>query len=786
MVKLVKANIHKDRAVLTAFLLILILSTLLLHTGLFVNQYGSIYDRKAEEAGLGDAIAHVYGEENRIDNALKDVDVIKEYSVTDVVSPAPFEYTTSRSKEEKSLKGGIFYRLGDYGISEEFHFLERDDTVSGKRIYLNLYTACCDHLHVGDKIHLTSDNFGDHEYTIAGIYEDLFNGNTYTFLSFMLEEEAYNELKERSDELMAEGTEYAGWNMLLYRFVDGTDPDKGLKMANTALEAAGIETMGWTRELHKTAYTTVSGILAAFMTAFSVVIMGICFIMIIFTVSNNIDRDIRNIGALRAVGYTTGQVRAALILEFLGLGAVGSGIGIGLSYLLFPVIENKLLRQVTGLIWENGFYPGITCAVFAGTAAVIVFVVVCSTRKIKNLHPATALRFGLAAHTFKKNHLPLCETKGSLNVLLALKSTLQSMGQNVIIFGILLAVSFMTMFSGTLFYNTRVDITNFQRLLQGDVADGYVTINASSEEEMYDLIEQLQGIDGVSQAYGLESDVANVKDNEATLIYVSRPEYVYCGVYEGDMVREANEAVLGSVIAKKAGVGIGDEVVIERGDHKAAFLVTGLQQAVYGFGERIYITDEGAKRLGMNLDYSDIRLRLEEPSAERVDAVLSEAEELLGSRCIGTDNTYRYSRSNENVPVYVVGFLILLLILLNVITVLLVIRLLLKTVFIRREKEFGIKKAVGFTSGQLRFQLSLSLMPVCMLAALFGGVMGYFLINPLFALIFGGFGIRNADLIVCPVLIVFTIVIVTLLVFGFSFLLSGRMKRVSAYQLIQE
>ncbi|MBR1866505.1 MAG: hypothetical protein IJ801_08370, partial [Lachnospiraceae bacterium] len=274
----------------------------------------------------------------------------------------------------------------------------------------------------------------------------------------------------------------------------------------------------------------------------------------------------------------------------------------------------------------------------------------------------------------------------------------------------------------------------------GDGAAGYVSINASSEEEMYDLIEKIQGIDGVSQAYGLEGDVASVKANEATLIYVSRPEYVYCGVYEGDMIREANEAVLGTVIAQKAGVGIGDEVVIERGEHKGAFLVTGLQQAVYGFGERIYITDEGAKRLGMDLDYSDIRFRLEEPSAERVDAVLSEAEELLGSRCIGTDNTYRYSRSNENVPVYVVGFLILLLIVLNVITVLLVIRLLLKTVFIRREKEFGIKKAVGFTSGQLRL----------------------------------------------AVLIVFTIVIVTLLVFGFSFLLSGRMKRVSAYQLIQE
>ena len=123
---------------------------------------------------------------------------------------------------------------------------------------------------------------------------------------------------------------------------------------------------------------------------------------------------------------------------------------------------------------------------------------------------------------------------------------------------------------------------------------------------------------------------------------------------------------------------------------------------------------------------------------------------------------------------------------LNIIIIMVVIRLLLKTIFIKREKEFGIKKAVGFTSSQLRLQLALSLMPTSLIAALTGAVMGHVLINPLFALVFRSFGIMESDLIMKPVLIILSLVVVSALMFFFSFVMSGRMKRVSAYNLIQE
>ena len=65
-------------------------------------------------------------------------------------------------------------------------------------------------------------------------------------------------------------------------------------------------------------------------------------------------------------------------------------------------------------------------------------------------------------------------------------------------------------------------------------------------------------------------------------------------------------------------------------------------------------------------------------------------------------------------------------------------------------------------------------------------MLGFFLVNPLISVVLGGFGVASADFLIYPSLIVLTMVLVVLLIFGMTYLMSGRMKRVSAYDLIQE
>ncbi len=788
MSRLIKSNIYKDRGILTAFLMIIILSAFVLQNGLFLKGYEKRYDEKIETQHLGDGVFLLVADEDVVKETMDDISEVEDYTIQKVIMPSDFVYTINDSCKEKKMEYTVITDRDSYATLDEDNFIKKDECITSDYIYLNLYTAYYNGISIGDTIHITSKNLGNYDLKVAGLYEDFLVGNPYTGESWILDDETYKTIKEKSDELTLSGQDYSSRLFVTDNLKSGVSRDDGLKIVNDALNDAGVESSGYTTTLVKTGYISVVNIMAAFMESFSVIIMVICFIMIIFTINNNIDRDIVNIGALRAVGHTVAQVRMALCAEFLIMGTIGASLGIGLSYITFPYIDEYVLRQISGLIWEKRFYPEYTLGILLGFIVVIMIVVYLSTRKIRNLHPATALRFGLASNSFKKNYLPLGDAKGSLNVLLALKSSLQSMGQNVIIFGIILAVAFLTIFSGVLFYNTKIDMNNFQRLLQGDSPDSYVNLAEMSEEEVYEVMDEVSAIDGVTAVYGLGgTDIpAYVNDNESTLIYSDKPQFVYCGVYEGEMVKEDNEAVLGSITAEKAGVCVGDEVEVKVGDKSERFLVVGLQQAVYGLGERIYITSGGLKRLGLEPNFSYLRVRIDEPNVEKVDDFNEKVETKLGSKCTKTENHFKDTRSKDNVPVYTVSIVVMVIALLNIVVVMVVIRLLLKSIFVKREKEFGIKKAVGFTSSQLRLQLAISLLPTCLAASLTGAVMGHLLINPLFALIFTSFGVRESDLIMQPVLIVFSILVVSLLVFVFSYIMSGRMKKVSAYRLIQE
>ena len=779
MVKLIKSGFHKDRTIMSVFLLIIIIATFLLHSGLFASMYPKLYDEYARSGGLADYLFMTDANAEDIESVLSTKNDIDSYSIQDTVYLNTLKLTTSKCSKEKKDSGWIIQRFGDNIGYDRLDFMKRDDSVSGRRIYINAYTAISNDLCTGDKMYLDTE-FGRYEYTVAGIYQHLLLGNTYSYISVLLDDESFAKLSEAQQK--------SGGAPIRVTYINADkceDIDKSMQQVLNSLQNNGeVYVEGFAVSLCKDSYTVIVNILAGFMAVFALIIMTICIIMIIFTINNNISRDIVNIGALRAVGYTVGQIRAALTAEYVIIGAVGAAVGITLSYLVFPAAEKMFIREICGIVWKKQFYPVITLGVLGGMLAVMMCVSYFSTRKIKKLYPATALRFGLKSNSFKKNHFPLSETKGELNILLALKSSMQNMGQNITVFFIITAVAFVAVFSGLLFYNTKVDITNFQRMIQGDAPDAYIYLEDTSFEASYNAIDKIKNVNGISQVYGLGWTTASAGGGDIDLLYVTEPEYVYCGVYEGEIMRRDNEVVVGSTVAERLGVGVGDEIVIEYGDESGRYLITGLQQSM--LSNRIYITDKGAQAIGVNTTYEYLRARVTDATDEKVDIVLSTIKEMDDCGVSEVRNYYRQVRSNENTPVYAVGFIVLVMIILSVATVLFVIRLLLKTVFIKKEREFGIKKAVGFTSTQLRCQLSLSLMPTTIIAAVIGSVLGYLLLNPLFTLILGGYGIRNANLLLQPLMILITAAAVTVMVFVFCFVMSGRMKKLSAYKLIQE
>lgn len=690
MVKLIKANLRKDRTIMVIFLIIMILSTMLMHTALLASRYGALYDEYAEDTDLADmyVYAAAYGED--ISDVLDSKDYITDYDIIDIVNFNSFTMSTSKNHKLKEANDLMISKVEDNCGCEKLEFIERDDSVEGSRIYLNIYTAYSNSLCIGDKLYIDSD-MGKYEFTVAGIFQHLFMGNSLSYYGAMVDDEDFHRLENDREEFISGGGNIVCDKLVTVHINDSTKEEKYLNdIIASVMNEKGIVTNGFVKSLGAYGFTIIVNVMAGFMGAFAIIMLIISVIMVVFTISNNINRDIINIGALRAVGFTVGQIRGALMAEYLILGAIGTIIGIVVSYAAYPILDLTYIREISGIIWKNRFFPDQSFGLLAGIILLIVITSFIATVKIRKLPPAVALRFGLSSNSFRKNHLPLDKVKGELNFLLALKSTLQNAGQSVIVFCIVCAVSFVTMFSFVMYYNTKVDITKFQRMVQGDVPDAEIFLKDTSNDEAHRIIDRMNEVDGVSQAYILFGLPAEIDDIKIQMIFVSTPEYADCGIYEGEMVREDNEAVIGSSLADNIGVGVGDEIEVKYKGKKQRFLITGLQQSA--MNSRIYITEKAAQNIGAETSCDNIRVRVDDPSDESVDRVIDEVNSWNDSNIVNAKNIYTYQHSNENTTVFAVGFIVLILIILNIATIILVIRLLLKTEFIKKEKEFGIKK----------------------------------------------------------------------------------------------
>ena len=186
MVKIVKSNIHKDRGILAAFLLIIILSSMVFQTGLFLNDYDKRYDRITDERHIGNG-AIFYGDKDVVKEKVDNVPDIVDYDIIEAIMPSDLKFTVNDKDKENSLSYMLLFSRETYEIFDDSDFAIKDESIKENYVYLNVYTAYYNRVNVGDVLHIHSDKLGDYDLTVAGIYEDLLVGNPYSYASMIFD-----------------------------------------------------------------------------------------------------------------------------------------------------------------------------------------------------------------------------------------------------------------------------------------------------------------------------------------------------------------------------------------------------------------------------------------------------------------------------------------------------------------------------------------------------------------------------------------------------------------------
>lgn len=776
--KLSLANIRKSKSATASLFIFILIAALLLNIGLMViTQIDTFFDNKVEQ--LKDPHVTIMMDQasytDKYDEFLTNYPGVTKTETEDIVMSSNTSFDFGNSELTSSV---AFFNADKNRVMGPLMLVEELNSSHANDIYVPYTFKTNGKYDLGDPftIHFSDK---DYEYRIAGFLETTLMGtNNIGIMKFMLPEKSYRKLAEELNQsngisisaLMKDKTQSS---KLLNDF---TKEFPQSMVGETTSYILGLDI-----EMVKSVNTLTINIVATILVAFAAIIILVSLIVIKFRVSNSIDDGMENIGVLKAIGYTSRQILSSILVQFLIIALSASTAGVGLSYGLMPFLGD-ILTSLSGLVWVQSFDLNINLVSIFLVIFCVVIVTLLSALSVRKILPIEALHRGIQTHSFRKNHFPLEKAKGGLHFLLAIKSMLAHIKQNIMILLIIISLTFASVFSMMLYYNIASDQTAFVNIFGSEPANVIVTVEADTDtSEFLKGIEQMNHVRKVNILDLITTKIdGQIVYTNVTGSYNQLENNI---VYEGRQPNYENEISISWVVSSQINKGIGDTVEVEYGANTDSYLITGLSQSIGNLGQVAAVTMEGIQQLQGDYQGTSLYVYLQDISNK--DFITS-VQKQYGDNIVETIDIDENIESQTGMYTAAVFAVMLMVLIITVLVVVMILYLVIKTMIIKRKTEFGIMKAIGYSTIQLMNQISISFLPVIITAVTIGGVLGYFLTNPMLSVLLSSAGVKRLDFIIHFPIILMICVAILFLAYIVSVIVARRIKKISAYELITE
>ena len=774
---LARANIRKAKGQTTAIIVIVLLSSLMMNLWLMLSMdYRKNFDRCHDRLNDGhvNIAAYVTDDDfkNFISDALKERSDVTDYTVSDAFcEPFSFEYNGGELSQLGVLlnkEDALSRNVGKFEITED------SDIKSG--IYLPMLYSTGDNYAVGDTIKITflGEEF---EYTVCGFFNSAMIGShNCNMMSLLLTEDKFEEFSKETAALKSVYVSARINDVSKCEDISSELKDAILKefpeVVVTGNDYKMVTTSRYISQM------ICAGILSAM--AFLVLLIGV--VVIASNIANYIQENMQNLGALKAVGYTSGQIISALLVQFAGISAIAAVVGTALSYCVFPGINEMMIAQ-TGIPYAVRFQPLPILFTVIFITGIVSAAVYFSAKKIKKIEPITAMRQGISTHNFKKNHVQLEKTSLPINAALAMKTMFGGIKQNVTVCVTMLVISLILVFSVTSARNTIVDVQPMIEMIAGEFADSAINVNLNREEE---LISVLENDSRVEKFYLFTNNNMEIQHVGGTTLYVSVTND--CSkmnnqsmAVEGRYPKYENEFAVAAKYAKDNDIKVGDEISLKVGNTTEKYIVSGYTQNSNSLGKDCIMTREGYNKIA---SLPNVTYYIDLAEGNDVDDFNSELSERFGSDVNAVQNIQSILESTGGVYVLLMTFLVIAIVIISCIVIIFVMYLLVRTMLNNKKRDYGILKALGFTTGQLVVQTAMSFMPSIIISTAVGIAVSMQIINPLMAIFLSGIGVVKSTFIIPVELSIIAGIVLVLFAFGAACLMSLRVKRIAPRELL--
>jgi ABC-type antimicrobial peptide transport system permease subunit len=383
--------------------------------------------------------------------------------------------------------------------------------------------------------------------------------------------------------------------------------------------------------------------------------------------------------------------------------------------------------------------------------------------------------------------------------------------------------------------------TFIKNILDSELTEGNITLDSHADvDEISNIIISNENVLKIIRI-GYESvTIDNTSYNARVFDNFDNLESIK--IADGSFPVNENEIAISIHVASLLNKGIGDVITLNSIGIKADYIITGITSSAMSYST--YLNEAGYKRLYAAYAPTTICVYLDEDYTyeQFADFIYNEfgytQSELLSGMASG-DTNHKYSvikniidskmirlKQNYNIdsmeyalnidgntvlssgtsayPIkevfsnaslltgYLIifklafGLLAVFILVITLIIIMVVLSIMVKQTVNTKRLEFGILKSLGFTTSELRKQLTLCLLPSGIVGAFLGSIIAYRITLPfvskLFSLI-GWPGLQYES----PSIITLLSAAVIIIAFTYivSYLLTSKIKRISAYELIE-
>ena len=718
--------------------------------------------------------------EEAVEDILSDVDSIKETEKEEVYYFGDGSIANENLDDNGDELPILIERISFNRQMSKIHTLEESSTKHDNGIYLPYYLNVAKEYKLGDTVKLS---LGGRNYkcTVDGFYEEINFANPSNFSTYMIliSDKTWDEISDNATAM----NEFWLWRGISDGKVSTDDIETEFTKKFNEKYDLGLE-LGFvlSYDTMKVGATMFPNIIMGILLGLAGVLLIIAIVVIRFQIITYIQQNYKNIGVMEATGYTTSD----LILVFVGMFALitvgGVALGEAVSILGGEAI-NFLLGVTTGLQWK--VIPNASLYIIA-PVVMIIFVAIVSvfaSLKIRKITVLNALRDGINTHNFKRNYFALEKTPLPLNLTIGIKGIMASLKQNISIAFIVCLLSFSVAFSFVAVDNFDGDsdsMWSFIGLEKGDVQfyfkDESLKKEINDHEDIQQILEQIT-----------INTTISFKDKEQTLQTKVSPDFSKHNknlIVEGRYPEVDNEISLTTLIAEKLDVGINDVVSVLCEDKQQEYIVVGLTQQTSNLGRSSAMTLEGARRVSPSIQINTGNYILEE--GVNVNDFIQKIYKQYGNDKVVLSNLQKIMKDIMTTYSMTMNALCVGMLIVTVIVVTLILYLLVSVKILKERRNYGVSKAMGYTTSQLIIQILSGFMPQIILGCAIGAILAMVGTNPLIAMSMSSVGFKKCTFTIPVGPIILVSIAVIILAFIITAVTSIRIRKITPVQLIEE